>query len=136
LHCKLAFYPHFCALCLLPIDNESVPKIIINNIINFFSWTAISILVISNYNNFWVLFDQIASVYFICKNIFIYLTLEMASQGNYANCIGALLFAIRQSRADTNLLVWPLYSWSSYQLNSIHVYTESQKWCQNSNLQK
>ena len=32
---------------------------------NFFSWTAISILVISNHNSFGVLFDKIVSVYFI-----------------------------------------------------------------------
>jgi len=45
--------------------NESVPKIIINDTINFFFRTAISILVISNYNSFRELFDKIASVYFI-----------------------------------------------------------------------
>jgi len=33
----------------------------------FFSYTAISILVISNHNGFRVLFDKIASVYFIWK---------------------------------------------------------------------
>jgi len=47
------------------IGNESVPKIIINDTIKFLSETATSILVISNYNIFLVLFDKIASVYFI-----------------------------------------------------------------------
>ena len=48
------------------ICNERVPKIIINDTIKcFFSETAISILVISNHNSFRVMFDKIASVYFI-----------------------------------------------------------------------
>jgi len=46
------------------IGNESVPKIIINDTV-IFSYIAISILVISNHNSFQVLFDKIASVYFI-----------------------------------------------------------------------
>jgi len=46
------------------IENESVHEIIINDTINVFL-TAISILVISNHNSFRVLFDKIASVYFI-----------------------------------------------------------------------
>jgi len=54
------------------IGKESVPKIIINNAINVFFKPAISILVISNRNSFRVLFDRIPSVYFICKNIFIF----------------------------------------------------------------
>ena len=45
--------------------NESVPKIIVNDTVNFFSLTAISILAISNHKSFRVLFDKIASVYFI-----------------------------------------------------------------------
>jgi len=44
--------------------NESVPKIMPNDTINS-SLTAIGILVISNHNRFRVLFDKIASVYFI-----------------------------------------------------------------------
>ena len=44
------------------IVNENVPKIIINDN-NFL--TAISILLISNHNSFRVLFDKVASVYFI-----------------------------------------------------------------------
>jgi len=51
----------------LPIGNESVSKIIINDTINFFSKTAISILLISKRKSFRVLFDKIASVYFIRK---------------------------------------------------------------------
>jgi len=53
-----------------PRGNESVPKIIINNSSNL-SLTAISILLITNHNNFRVLLDKIASVYFIWKNVFI-----------------------------------------------------------------
>jgi len=45
------------------IRNESVQKTIINNTIE------IGILVFSNDNSFWVLFDEIASAYFIWKNI-------------------------------------------------------------------
>ena len=40
------------------IDNESVPKIIINNAINLSYKTAISILLISNHNSLRVLFDR------------------------------------------------------------------------------
>ena len=50
---------------LLLIGNESVPKIILNSTINLFLKTAISLLVISNHNSFRVLFDKIASIYFI-----------------------------------------------------------------------
>ena len=73
----------------------SVPKIIINNTINLFSKTTISILAISNHDNFRVLFDEIASVYFFGKCIYI-LALETASPGNQhcANCIGTLSFFI------------------------------------------
>jgi len=45
--------------------NERVPKIVINGKINLFFKTAISISLISNHNSFRVLFDEIASVYFI-----------------------------------------------------------------------
>ena len=48
-----------------------MPKIIINNTINIFL-TAISILVISNHKSIRVLFDEIASVYFILKFFFIF----------------------------------------------------------------
>ena len=44
--------------------------------------TAVSIFVISNHNSFRVLFDKTTFVYFIWKNIYIYiLALEMASPG-------------------------------------------------------
>jgi len=45
------------------IGNESVPKLKINDTVIFL--TSVSILVISNHNSFWVVFDKIASVYFI-----------------------------------------------------------------------
>jgi len=41
------------------IGNESVPKIIVNDTIKFFSQTAISTLVGSNHNSFRVLFDKL-----------------------------------------------------------------------------
>jgi len=63
---------------------------------DIFSWTAISISVISNNNSFRVLFDKIASVYFISKKYIDILALEMGSRGNRhcANCIGALSFPV------------------------------------------
>jgi len=48
------------------IGNENVPKIIINNTQKIFL-TAISIFLVSNHNSFRVLFDKIASVYFIWR---------------------------------------------------------------------
>jgi len=45
--------------------DESMPKIVMNDTINLFFKTEISILVISNHKSFQVLFDKIASVYFI-----------------------------------------------------------------------
>jgi len=50
------------------LGNDSVPKIAINDTINLFLKNAIrliSILVISKHNSFRVLFDKLASVYFI-----------------------------------------------------------------------
>jgi len=61
------------------IENESVPKIIINDT-NLYFKTAISMLVISNHNSFRVLFDKIAFVHFVWK-IYLHLAFEMASQG-------------------------------------------------------
>jgi len=48
----------------LLMENESVPRIIINDKNNISSYTAISISVISNHNSFRVLFDKIASVHY------------------------------------------------------------------------
>ena len=90
---------HIAYTCTMPsagsIGNESVPKTIINDTRNLFYKTAVSILVISNNNTFRVLFDKIASAYFIGKYIYI-LALEMASPGNLhcVNCIGTLSFPI------------------------------------------
>ena len=79
------------------IQNKSVPKIILNEKINLLSKTAISILVISNYNSFQVQFDKIASIYFMQK-IYIYLHFRTGNgqPGNQhcANCISALSFPI------------------------------------------
>jgi len=64
-----------------------VPKIIINNTINLFFLNPISI---SNHNGFRVLFDKIASVYFLLEKYIDIVALEMAGQWNQhcANCIG------------------------------------------------
>jgi len=51
----------------LPIGNESVPKMIINDRTGLFFTNAVSIVVISNHNSFRVLFIKIVSVYFISK---------------------------------------------------------------------
>jgi len=85
-----------CVNYLIAIGNESVPKIIINNAINLLFKTAISISVISNHSSFRVLFDKIASVYFIRKKYIHIIALEMASPGNQhcANCIDTYLFPI------------------------------------------
>ena len=52
-------------------NRESVPNIILNNTINLFFSTAISILLISNRKSLRVLFDKIVSVHFIRK-IYLY----------------------------------------------------------------
>jgi len=54
--------------------NDSLPKIITNNTINLFIKTAItiSILVISDRNNFRLLFDKIASVYLYLKKTYLH----------------------------------------------------------------
>jgi len=66
----------------IAMRKESVPKITINNTINLFYWTAISILVISNHSSLRVLFDRFASVYFIWKIYLYFLALEIAGRGN------------------------------------------------------
>jgi len=53
------------SISLLCVGNESVPIITINYTINLSFKTAIGISAISNHNRFRVLFDKIASVYFI-----------------------------------------------------------------------
>jgi len=49
------------------IQNESVPKMPINDTINLLFKSAVSILLVSNHNSFRVPFDKIASAYFIRK---------------------------------------------------------------------
>jgi len=66
------------------IGNESVPKIVINDAINFIFFklqSVISILPTLNHNSFRVLFDKIASVYFIFEKYTYILALEMPAQG-------------------------------------------------------
>jgi len=55
----------------LLIGIENMPKNIINDTLNFFFKTSISVCVISNQNTFRVLFDKIASAHFIWK-IYLY----------------------------------------------------------------
>ena len=75
--------------CATPHENDSVPKIKINDNINLFL-TAISSLLISYRNSFRLLFDNLFEKY-----IYIF-TLGMVIPGNEhcANYIGTLLFAI------------------------------------------
>jgi len=73
-HCAVSLVS-WCAVLVISADcwlmgNESLPEIIINNRVNLFRKTAIRILVISSHNSFRVLFDKIASVYFIWKIYF------------------------------------------------------------------
>jgi len=70
---------------LLLIGNESVPKLILNSTINLFLKTAISLLVISNHNSFRVLFDKIASIYFIWK-MYLYFSTENGQPREPALC--------------------------------------------------
>jgi len=77
------------------IEKESVPKIIVNDTIYLFFKTAIIILVISSHDSFRVLFDKIASAYFICK-VYLYFSIGKANPGNQhcANSIGTLSFSM------------------------------------------
>jgi len=79
------------------VGNESVPKIIINNTINLFSETAISILVISNHNCFRVLFGAKLLPHIAFENCIYILALEMARPWNQhcVGCIGTLSFPIQ-----------------------------------------
>jgi len=83
----------FISGCERRIGNESVPTIIINDTI--FLKTAVSILLILNYNSFLVLFDNILLPYILFEKYIHILALEMASPGNRhcASCIGTLSFA-------------------------------------------
>jgi len=63
LHCRTSFSL---------VGNESVPRIIINNTINFLSVISIFVLPNHNDNSVRVLIDKIASVYFIWKIYLIY----------------------------------------------------------------
>ena len=78
--------------------NASVQKIVINDTI-FFPQTAISILVISNHENFIVLLDKIAS-YILFEKCINILALEMASPRNRhcVSYIGTLSFPIPTTR--------------------------------------
>jgi len=102
-----------------------VPKIIINDTINLFLQTAISILVISNHAGFQVLFDKIVSVYFCI------LALEMVIPGNRhcASCIGTLSFlmhwpigllAFTRQEIAHFLKVWRRLQYSQICLSGLH----------------
>ena len=68
-----------------PIGNEIMAKIIINDTKTICFKTAISILLISNDNSFRVLFDKIASVYFIWK-IYLYFSIGNGQPREPALC--------------------------------------------------
>ena len=73
------------------MGNESVPKVIINNAINLFIKTAITILVISNRNMVFFECCLIKLLSYVSFDKYIYIfALEMASPGNQhcASCIG------------------------------------------------
>jgi len=61
-----------------------VPEIVINDTINLFLNTAISILVISNHNSSRLLLDTFASVYFIWK--YLYFSIGNGQPGEPALC--------------------------------------------------
>jgi len=65
--------------------NESVPKIIINNIISLCFKTTINISLISNHNSFRALLDKIASVYFVRK-IYLYFRIRNGQPREPALC--------------------------------------------------
>ena len=65
-----------------------MPIVIINNIVNLFFKTSISVLVISKHNSFRVLFDKIASVYILVEKYIHILALEMANPVNQRGPIG------------------------------------------------
>jgi len=71
-----------------------------------FFFNAISISVISNHNSFRVLFDKIASVYFLSEKYIYILALKMASPGNrhFANCSGILSFPMVRRKKSCG---WP-----------------------------
>ena len=88
---------HLVPLKLITIGNKIVPKIIIYDTNLFFFKTAVSILLTSKHNSFRVLFDKIASVYFIRKIGYIYiLAMEMASPWNQHLC-HTLLFPMTKA---------------------------------------
>jgi len=87
------------------IGNESVPNIIINDTINLFFKTAVSILVVSNHNSFRVLFDKIASVYFIWKKYIHILALEMCPVPTVST--GSSTLGLGGAKAPKSLLAPP-----------------------------
>ena len=72
----------------------------------FFSWTAVSILVILNHNSFRVLFDKTASAYLIWKKIYLYFSTGdgQPMHRHCASCIGALSFSAKSVVAKCNFM--------------------------------
>ena len=81
---QLLFIVHFSGLDRA-VGNESVSKIVINNTINSFVKTAISISLISNHNSFRTLFDKIVSVCYIWK-IYLYFSIGNGQPWDPALC--------------------------------------------------
>ena len=69
------------ALRTARIGNKSVPKIILDDTMNFFRKLQSAFFVISNHNSFRVLFDKSSSIFFIWKNILIFYHRKWPAQG-------------------------------------------------------
>jgi len=66
-------------------QNDSVPKMPINDTINLLFKSAVSISLVSNHNSFRVPFDKIASAYFIRK-VYLYFSIGNGQPGEPALC--------------------------------------------------
>ena len=78
------------------IGNESVPKIIVNDTIKFFSQTAISTLVSSNHNSFRVLFDKLL----LCILFEKYINVLALQWTGTVPAVSALLFPVKHASVE------------------------------------
>ena len=115
------------------IGNKSVPKVIINDTINLFFLTAVSILLISNHNSFRVLFDKIASVYL--KNIFIFQHWKWPAQGTGIVpivlehfCSLLMFYYLRYYHHQlVNILFFSVACDNGYQFNTVNTFIVATK---------
>ena len=83
---RYAMYFRFMGVVMFAHNRDrKCAEIITNDTISLLFKSAISILVISNHNSFRVLFDKIASVYFISK-IYLYFIIENGQPRKPALC--------------------------------------------------